>query len=519
MLKLMAAAPLLPSVASATPSARERRYHLCLASKEIARAPELLSIVKRAGVTDIWQGAFFYGHWYEDPEGLVKARKVVEDAGFHWHVINVPLGHPGDALGDQTGATPTAPPGAWKNARRPDGTWYSGTSLHAPATAENVAALRALAPLNPDIVFLDDDFRLATGPGVIGGCFCDEHKARFLSLHGYTEARWEELLDDVRQRRMTPLLRAWTSFTCDELTGSFHAQQAAIPGVALGNMIMYLGAEKAGIRLKDYRDAPFRVGELMFNDDSFGSVKARCDELFSSLFHRRFAQRELSYSETTAYPHDQLSGKNLAAKLAVSTLSDVPNTMFMSGVTPYPADRWEVLGPAMKEQARLHARIADQRPRGPLKHWWGEAARHVGNDKPYSLFLAMGVPFEVAHEPPREGHVFLCDDDARHMPPRSEGAAQWIARPEIPGAPDYLRHLPEVLESLWALKREIVSGDWRFPYVKEDLPIVCAWYPGSNAVVLWNLQETEVQASVQLERREAKLTLAPLGTAYVGLSE
>jgi hypothetical protein len=123
MLKLMAAAPLLPSVASATPSARERRYHLCLASKEIARAPELLSIVKRAGVTDIWQGAFFYGHWYEDPEGLVKARKVVEDAGFHWHVINVPLGHPGDALGDQTGATPTAPPGAWKNARRPDGSW------------------------------------------------------------------------------------------------------------------------------------------------------------------------------------------------------------------------------------------------------------------------------------------------------------------------------------------------------------------------------------------------------------
>ena len=55
-------------------------------------------------------------------------------------------------------------------------------------------------------------------------------------------------------------------FTCDQLTACFKAQQAAAPAVQLGNMIMYLGAEKAGIRLSDYAEVPFRVGELMFDD-------------------------------------------------------------------------------------------------------------------------------------------------------------------------------------------------------------------------------------------------------------
>ncbi len=37
----------------------------------------------------------------------------------------------------------------------------------------------------------------------------------------------------------------------------FRAQQAAAPRVRLGIMAMYLGAEKAGIRLRDYAGVPF----------------------------------------------------------------------------------------------------------------------------------------------------------------------------------------------------------------------------------------------------------------------
>jgi len=112
-------------------------------------------------------------------------------------------------------------------------------------------------------------------------------------------------------------------------------------------MVMYLGAEKAGIRLADYRDVPFRVGELMFDDGSFGLVKGKTNELFSSLFHRRFARPELAYSETTAYPANRLSAENMAAKLAVSTLSDVRNTMYMSGLTAFPREHWHTLVPKL----------------------------------------------------------------------------------------------------------------------------------------------------------------------------
>ena len=157
---------------------------------------------------------------------------------------------------------------------------------------------------------------------------------------------------------------------------------------------------------------PFRVGELMFDDGSFAPVKGKTNELFSSLFHRRFARPELAYSETTAYPANRLSATNMAAKLAVSTISDVRNTMYMSGITAFPREHWQTLGPAMKRHAELHPRIAGHVPRGPLKHFWGEASRYVGDDNPFSLFLALGVPFEVTGQPAADGFTFLSDADA-----------------------------------------------------------------------------------------------------------
>jgi len=202
---------------------------------------------------------------------------------------------------------PLSPPEHWKMGCRPDGTRYTGTSLHPPATEENVQALRRLREIGVQQVFLDDDFRLAQGPGVIGGCFCEDHRKEFLSLYGYAERQWSDLLDAVRGRRLTRLLREWIDFTCDQLTASFRAQQRAVPQVRLGIMVMYLGAEKAGIRLDEFKGVPIRVGELMFNDAAFAPVKNKTAELFSALFHRRFVPPEQAYSETTAFPANQLS--------------------------------------------------------------------------------------------------------------------------------------------------------------------------------------------------------------------
>ncbi len=413
---MAAAAGMLPAARAQSTPAAVRTYHLSISTDALEDDPELLPTIAAAGVTDVWIGGFLYGHWYYDLEKIRPFRRRIEKQGMAAHIINVALGHPGDCLQAKSGRVPTAPPSRWKMAVAPDGSTYVGTSLHPPATEENCQALRQIQAAGVKRVFLDDDFRLARGPGIIGGCFCPEHKRDFLRRTGYGEAQWRELLAAVGHRDLTPVLRSWVEYTCDQLTACFRAQQKAAPQIQLGTAVMYFGAEKAGIRLTDYRNAPMRVGELMFSDAEFEPFKGKTNELFSSLFHRRFARPELAFSETTAYPANRLSAKNMAAKLAVSTISDVRNTMYMSGLTAFPREHWSTLAPAMQRHARLHRTIAGHAPRGPLKHFWGEASRYVGDDNPYSMFLALGVPFEVtARRPPMVGRSF--PTPTREQPP------------------------------------------------------------------------------------------------------
>ncbi len=474
-----------------------RRYHVCLSHKECKKNPDLLPTVKLSGVAEVWQPSYFYGYWYDTLENLRAGRRQVEEAGLGWRLLTCPLGHPGDSLGESSGDLALTPPKHWKMATRPDGSRYCGTSWHPPATRENAEAIRKMAALDPGFVFLDDDFRLAVSPGQIGGCFCDWHKKRFVERTGFSPAQMESLLDDVKNRRLTPALREWVHFTCDELTACFQAQQAAADRVNVGPMVMYLGAEKAGIRLTDYQDVPFRVGEGHFGDDSFGKVKGKTNELFSVLFHRRFVKPEWAYSETTAYPFDALSAKNVAAKLAISTIADVRNTMFMSGLTPYPIEYWETLAPAMRRQAEIHAKIAGAELCGPFKHIWGEASRYVSDDRPFSLFLACGVPFSVCEDLATDGWNFVSDFDAREWPESDarravEQGGQVIVRNGAKKPCERTESIGESLPELFKLKHRLVAQGYKGPYVKEDKPVVCAWYPSARAVLLWNLSnETE----------------------------
>ena len=180
--------------------------------------------------------------------------------------------------------------------------------------------------------------------------------------------------------------------------------------------------------------------------------------------------------------------KNMAAKLAVSTISDVRNTMYMSGLTPFPREHWQTLAPAMRRHAKLHAAVAGHTPRGPLKHFWGEASRYVGDDQAFSPFLALGVPFEVTAEPAGDGFTFLSDADARAAEPLRPAGTQLIARPQA-GLPGGIRQMPESLAELFALKRTMLPQLERVPYVEGEAPVVCAWYPTARCVLLWNLSE------------------------------
>jgi len=466
----------------------KRTYHLSISTEALDADPELLGIISAAGVTDVWIAGFLYGHWYFSLEKIRPWRERIEKHGMAAHVINVSLGHPGDSLGSSSGQVPLAPPRHWKMAVLPDGHKYCGTSLHDPATAENCEAMRQIQAAGVKRVFLDDDFRLARSPGMIGGCFCPEHKKAFLQRTGYGETQWSELLEAVGRRQLTPVLRAWVEYTCHQLTACFRAQQKAAPHVQLGTMAMYFGAEKAGIRLTDYADVPARVGETMFSDNEFGRLKGKTDELFSVLFHRRFIRPELAYSETTAYPANRLSARNMAAKLVISTISDVRNTMYMSGLTAFPREHWRTLAPAMKRHAKLHATLAGHAPQGPLKHYWGESSRYVGDDNPYSLFLALGVPFEIRGTPAADGFTFLSDADARTVEQFGSVGTRFVARPQS-GLFGGIRPMPESLAELFALKRELAPQLERTPYVEGEIPVVCAWYPTAQAVLLWNPTE------------------------------
>lgn len=270
----------------------------------------------------------------------------------------------------------------------------------------------------------------------------------------------------------------------------FLALQSAAPTMEIGIMVMYLGAEKAGIALEKYHDVPFRVGELMFDDKSFGRVKGKTDELFSSLFHRRFVKPELAYSETTTYPSDALSAKNMAAKLTISLLSDVRNTMFMSGLKPFHVDYWETLAPAMKKSAQLHQEIAGHTPKGPFKHFWGWGSRLVGEDRPFSLFLASGIPFEIVEDISSDGWVFLSNEDAQlTVDEKNSGTKQnLIVRPEAYVNGNRFLPMNENLDDIFAFKKRITPTLKGIPFVEGDTPVIFAWYPSAKKALLWNIE-------------------------------
>jgi hypothetical protein len=500
-------------------AASPRRYCASVSIGALDADPELLQTIARSGVDEVYLACFFNGNWNNSLEEVAAWNKRIEAAGMEAHQITIPLGHPSFT---ETQPDYMAQVGfkEWQAGQRPDGKKYLGVCLHPGATEANVEALKEISKVCPGTIFVDDDFRLAPAPADIGGCFCDWHRDRFIERHELSPMDWEALLAAAEQREPTPLMRLWVEDTCDELTASFKAQQAAAaPDGRLGIMVMYLGSEKAGIRLDDYRDVPFRVGELMFNDASFAPVKGKTNELFSALFHRRFAKPELAWSETTAWPPDQLSAANMAAKLIITTIADVRNTMFMSGMTPFPRSHWEVLAPAMKEQAAIHAKLAGHVPKGPFKHYWGEHSRWVGNDNPYSLFLATGVPFEVVDAPAAEGWTFLADADAKGRATDAADAAvspdRLIHRPESGAEVAGARVVKEELNDLFALKHELLQEMEGVPYVEQDVPVVCAWYPTARAVLLWNLAETPVDVVVRMGEQQRPASLGPLGSALL----
>ena len=494
-----------------------RSFSLCTNTETLNKNPGFFNLIVSSGVTDVWMPLFLSGYWPYPMDDILLWKGLFEKKGVEVQILTVPLGHPGNSLGGLPEFEST--PKNWPRGVDIDGNKYSGTSVHQVITQENISVIQKVSKSGFNKLFLDDDFRLARTPGKIGGCFCDEHQKEFLNKYGYHETEWNQLKQNIKERNLSTLLKDWINFNCDELTGSFRTQQAAAPNVQLGIMVMYLGSEKAGIRLSDYKGSLMRVGELMFDDRSITPVKGKTDELFSALFHRRYVTPELAYSETTAYPADQLSAKNMAAKLHITTIADIRNTMMMSGLEPFPFTHWSTLAPAMKKAAAMHKKVAGQQPRGPFKHYWGEGSRMVGDDNPNSLFLASGIPFEVTDTPSAEGWTFLSDFDLKDVIAgklESKGT-RFVYGSATDKKANGLRFVSQNLNEIFAFKHEIIPQLKGVPYVAEDKPVVCTWYPTIKMVLLWNLSENKETFTVKQDDKKHSVEIGGLDAELVRL--
>lgn len=470
-------------------------------------AADLPAIWKASGVSDIWLNPWGSGSWRSDRATMDRAVDKILSLGMTPHFLTVPFGHPSKTPSKVMSAQ------KWKPAHRINGSVSWGASCHSPVDRICMETVRTIADhYGPCNLFLDDDFRFADSPHGIGGCICPECRADFLKKAGYSESKWDQLLHDLRSGNDVPGVRLWINNFCDRLTKIFRDTEARSPEVDLGIMVMGMGSERAGIRLDDYRGKLFRVGEWMFTDAQYGSTKNKTIELFSSLFHRRFASPGRSFSETTII--DPLSAENFSSKQVITTFSDIRNTMFMC---PIPAEYWSIIAPRMHKEARYHQRILGKKGKGPFKHYWGSADRFMAGYNAYSLFLALGVPFEVCEDIPQDGWTFLGDASARSMERGSllSPGSQCIARSQS-GSGRFTR-IPETFKDLFQFRRTLLSDFQKqdIPYIEEETPIVLGWYPENRTVLLWNIEAIPKKIRLRKGDRTFDLSMAPLDSAML----
>ena len=486
----------------------ERVFHRSASAAWLVNDPEQARAWYDAGVRHIWLTLMHHGRPDAPSDVFDKAVHITRELGMVPHLLSVPLGHPAPYT-EGSGS-----PG-WRPNERYSGHKGWGISTHPPVDRETVESNRfVFEKFGVCDHFLDDDYRCADTPEEVGGCVCPECRRAFIQKAGISPSRWDELLTDLKQNNDTPLLRLWVDYQCDILTDLFRKTEAAAPQVDLGIMVMGMGSERAGIRLDDYRGKLFRVGEWMFNDGEYDQLKKKTIEMFSVLFHRRFTPPGRAFSETTIHPPKSLSKENMASKLVFSTFADVRNTMFMCET---PADYWPFFARRMKQEAAFHEVLKGCAPRGPFKHFWGKAARYLAGYSAYSLFLAAGVPFEVCDQLPADGWTFLGDNDARSLDRGEIASNGTVCITRKPIASNRSVPVEEEMEQLFAFRRALLPEfeKSRIPYVEEETPVVCGWYPEVRAVLLWNPEKTAKTVHLCFAGRSTAVELPALESALM----
>ena len=131
----------------------------------------------------------------------------------------------------------------------------------------------------------------------------------------------------------------------------------------------------------------------------------------------------------------------------------------------------------------------------------------------------MGIPFEVTDRISTEGWTFLSDFDARALDAKDMRVdpRRLVCRSGLENVSSEMRAVEESLPALWALKRDVIEAGLDVPYVVEEKPVVCAWYPSVNSVLLWNLSEEMEMFHLQCPQKAMPIEVEALDVALVAL--
>ena len=167
--------------------------------------------------------------------------------------------------------------------------------------------------------------------------------------------------------------------------------------------------------------------------------------------------------------------------------------------------RTKGLGSSLRYRAPnlIEEEIAGLKPKGPFKHFWGWDSRLVGKDKPFSLFLASGIPFEVIDEVTKDGWIFLSNEDAISV---VEGRVMaksnnLVVRKDAEVVGDDFIQLEETMDDIFAFKKSIIPKLKNIPYVEGDTPVIFSWYPTAGKALLWNVNEVEQSYKILLNSK------------------
>ncbi len=509
------------------------------------QGPATLLMLRDAGVNTIWLYGFFFGKFWSPIEDMVQAAGILRENGFEVGVIQLPVGHPGNGLNPDDDTLDLQIPGHWRyRINRDDQPVYYCAAIEENMIKDNAQSIKELKAAGFKRFFMDDDLRSGLWGERLSGCFSEQSIAEFNKAYHRNIDR-EMLIDALDNNRDGLLLKEWTEYHCNKLTGFMEAM--ALPDIEVGIMVMHLGDERQGIDVaaikKKIPNCLFRVGEFHFGDGNFGTPEGKASEWFSMLYHLDVMGREHAYSETTIFPARALSPENFIFKAKLALMAGIPNLLFMSGTWLITEDYWQRLGAELPALEELEKACSISEQEYPIHMAYGTRG-HTEEVKPILLPILAGLPAKPVRVNGDEGSassgadclLFFGDyeltpewvrrfpsygtilmDQTAFQRNKDKVATLGYGKIEIWDYAIGAATLPVEIELL--RKKLLERGPLSCPLVTEGNHISLIWFREARSVLLVNFQDELQSATIKYGDIQYEIELEPLEIFQLNLNE